>query len=65
MVCREAGGSVKYKKEEAYKLLQLEFPNTDEKYTEIIDMSDYEYPLLKKVDYTTGAFRDIYLKTKN
>ena len=51
---------MKYTKEEALRILENEFKGYEE-YTEIIDMSDCEYPLIKKINNATGAFRDIYL----
>jgi hypothetical protein len=53
---------MKYTKEEAYKLLEYVFCDTPVQYVETIDMFDSEYPLIKKVNFVTGAFVDIYIK---
>ena len=55
---------MKYSKKEAYRLLENDCSLGTDEFTKIIDMSDFKYPLIKKVNYSTGAFKDIYLKFK-
>jgi len=43
------------------EILKNEFEGY-EKYTEIIDLSDSDFPCIKKINHATGAFKDVYLK---
>ncbi|MFA5174662.1 MAG: hypothetical protein WC438_05770 [Candidatus Pacearchaeota archaeon] len=47
---------------EAFEILENEFSETPKEFVEIIDMSNFKYPLIKKVNYATGAFKDVYIK---